>query len=114
VHVPLQLRTGGLCPHVEQWPKAALDEAVLASIAGDTLKPDLVEEVEEVVTAARKLFEASARPNDRDRRRRVLEMGWGASVGSAPEKVAVCLHSEEQSHPASCFLGPHDQMTAKK
>jgi hypothetical protein len=40
------------------------------SIAGDVLKPELIEEI---ITEARALFEASARPDDRGQRRRDLE-----------------------------------------
>ncbi len=58
------------CPHVEQWPMEALDNAVLAKIAGDVLRPALVEEI---VIEARAMFEASQRTDDRARLRRELE-----------------------------------------
>jgi DNA invertase Pin-like site-specific DNA recombinase len=59
-----------VCPHVEQWPMEAIDREVLAAIAGDVLKPELVDEV---VAAAGTMFEASLRSDDRDQRRRDLE-----------------------------------------
>lgn len=46
-----------VCPHVELWPMDAINEEVLAAIAGDVLRPDLVDEV---VTKARELFDQSA------------------------------------------------------
>jgi hypothetical protein len=48
----------------------ALDNAVLAKIAGDVLRPALVEEI---VIEARAMFEASQRTDDRARLRRELE-----------------------------------------
>jgi hypothetical protein len=59
-----------VCAHVEQWPMAALDREVLAAIAGDVLRPSVVDEV---VAAARQMHEASSRPDDRDRARRELQ-----------------------------------------
>jgi hypothetical protein len=57
-------------PHVDQWPMQELDREVLAAIAGDVLTPKLVEEV---VEAARAMFEASNRPDDQEARRRELK-----------------------------------------
>src|SRR5262245_48579967 len=37
--------TKGVCSHVQQWPMEALDREVLAAIAGDVLRPDLVDDV---------------------------------------------------------------------
>jgi hypothetical protein len=48
----------------------ALDNAVLAKIAGDVLRPALVEEI---VSEARAICEASQRRDDRARLRRELE-----------------------------------------
>jgi site-specific DNA recombinase len=48
-----------VCSHVDQWPMDAIDREVLAAIAGDVLRPDLVEDV---VATARQMFEAANRP----------------------------------------------------
>jgi hypothetical protein len=50
--------------HVEQWPMLPLDHVVLARIAGDVLKPELLDEI---VAAAREMHEASRRPEHRGR-----------------------------------------------
>ena len=63
-------RGPSVCPHVEQWPMAEIDRAVLGAIAGDVLAPDLVEEI---VTEARVQFEASNGPDARDHLRRELD-----------------------------------------
>ena len=54
-----------VCPHVEQWPTDAIDHAVLAAIAGDVLKPDLVAEV---VAAAKEIYLASSKRGLSERR----------------------------------------------
>ena len=59
-----------VCAHVQQWPMDGLDREVLKAIAGDVLKPELAEEI---VAAAREMFEASERSDDREDRRRELE-----------------------------------------
>jgi site-specific DNA recombinase len=58
-----------VCPEAGQWPMEEINAAVLASIGGDVLTPDLVEAA---VSEARQQFEAAAQPDDRDRRRREL------------------------------------------
>jgi len=59
-----------ICPHVEQWPMADINDEVLAEIVGSVLKPDLVEEV---VAAAREMHEARQRPDHEKRQRRDLD-----------------------------------------
>ena len=54
-----------VCPHVEQWPTDAIDHAVLAAIAGDVLKPDLVAEV---LAAAKEIYLASSKRGLSERR----------------------------------------------
>jgi hypothetical protein len=49
-----------VCPHVEQYPMEAVDNEVLAAIAGDALRPDLVNEI---VDAAREMYETAQRPD---------------------------------------------------
>ena len=49
-------RGPSVCPHVDQWPMEAIDRAVLTSLAGDVLAPALIEDV---VRAAREMFEIS-------------------------------------------------------
>jgi len=58
-----------VCSHVDQWPMEEIDREVLATIAGDVLSPDLADEV---VTAARQMFETSARPDSQAQFRRNL------------------------------------------
>jgi site-specific DNA recombinase len=62
-------RGPAVCPHVEQWPMEEIDREVLATIAGDVLTPKLADEV---VAAARQMFEASARPDRQEELRREL------------------------------------------
>jgi hypothetical protein len=58
-----------VCPHVEQWPMEELDGEVVATIMGDVLTPDLVEDV---IREARAMFDRSAQPDRQDQLRREL------------------------------------------
>ena len=60
-----------VCSHFEQWPMEAIDQEVLAAIAGDVLRPAMIEDV---VRAARQMFEASNRQDAHDQQRRELEL----------------------------------------
>jgi hypothetical protein len=61
-------RGSEVCPEAEG-RIGEIDKAVLAAIAGDALKPELLEEV---VAAAHEAFEASARPDECERCQREL------------------------------------------
>jgi hypothetical protein len=52
-----------VCPHVDLWPMEELDQEVLATITGNVLTPDLVEEV---IVAAREMFDGSKNIDRRD------------------------------------------------
>jgi len=58
-----------VCSHVDQWPMDEIDQELLGTIAGDVLSPELADEV---IAAARQMFEASARPDRQEQLRRDL------------------------------------------
>ena len=58
-----------ICPHADQWPMEELDREVLATIADAVLTPDVVEEV---VLAAREMFDASTQADHQVRLRQAL------------------------------------------
>jgi site-specific DNA recombinase len=58
-----------VCSHVDVWPMDEIDHEVLAEIAGAVLNPS---DAEEVIAAARQLFEVSARPDRLEQLRRDL------------------------------------------
>ena len=55
-----------VCPHVDLWPMDAIDRKVLSEMAGQVLAPALADEI---VSAARDLYEASAQPETGDQLR---------------------------------------------
>jgi hypothetical protein len=58
-----------VCPHVDQWPMDEIDRELLATIAGDVLRPALTEEM---IASARQMFETSDWPEQEDQLRRDL------------------------------------------
>jgi site-specific DNA recombinase len=60
-----------VCTHADQWPMEELDREVLATIAGDVLRPALVDEV---ITAAKQLFDETSvgKPEQQEQLRRKL------------------------------------------